>query len=73
MILNCLQSTWSAAMAPRHPWGITSVDTKPQIDLPSVEEHYVASGRQVLPLAGVADLEPRGTLRVAHAPLMRVP
>ena len=30
----------------------------PQFDMPSVEEHFVASGRQVLSLVGVAALEP---------------
>ena len=49
------------------------VHMRPQPDLLSAEEHFVASGQQVLPLAGVADLEPGDILGVAHAPLMRVP
>ena len=49
------------------------VDMMPQPDLPLVGEHFVASGRQVLPLVGVADLELRDILGVAHAPLMSVP
>ena len=49
------------------------VDMLPQSDLPSVEEHFVASGRQVLPLVGVANLEPGDILGAAHAPLMCVP
>ena len=36
-------------------------------------EHYVASRRQVLPLTGVADLEPGNLVGIAHAPLLRVP
>ena len=39
----------------------------------SVQEHFVASGRQVLPLTGVADLEPGDLVGVAHAPLLRAP
>ena len=45
----------------------------PQSDFPSVEEHLVASGRQVLPLVGAANLAPGDILGVAHAPLMCVP
>ena len=44
----------------------------PQPDLLSVEEHLVASGRQVFPLVDATDLEPGDLLGVAHAPLMRV-
>ena len=42
----------------------------PQSDLPSVEEHFVAFGRQILLLVGVADLEHGDILGVAHAPLI---
>ena len=42
-----------------------------QSNLPSEEE--VASGRQVIPLVGVPNLEPGDLLGVAHAPLMCVP
>lgn len=49
------------------------VNMLPQPDLLSVEEHFVASGREALPLVGVADLEPDDLLGVAHATLMRVP
>ena len=45
----------------------------PPSDLPSEEEHFVASGRQVIPLVGVSNLEPVDLLGVAHAPLMSVP
>ena len=38
-----------------------------------MEEHFVASGRQVIPLVGVSNLEPGGLPGVAHAPLMSVP
>ena len=44
----------------------------PQSHLRSVEEHFVASGRPVLPLVGVAALELGDTLGVAHAPLLSV-
>ena len=53
--------------------GHNFVDMMPQPDLSSVEEHFVASGRQVLPLVRVAALEPRDILGVAHAPLLTVP
>ena len=39
----------------------------------SMQEHFVASGRQVLPLTGVADLEPGDLVGVAHSPLLSVP
>ena len=42
-------------------------------DLLSVDEHFVASRRQVLPLVGGAALEPGDVLGVAHAPLLSVP
>lgn len=44
----------------------------PQSDLPSVEEQFVASGRQVLPHVGIADLKTVDILGVAHDPPMRV-
>ena len=44
----------------------------PQPDLPSIEEHFVASGRQVLPRVGVAAHETGKILGVAHAPLLSV-
>ena len=49
------------------------VDMLPQSDLPSVEEHFVTSGRQVLLLVGVANLEPGDIFGVAHVPFMCVP
>ena len=49
------------------------MDMLPQSDLPSEEEHFVASGRQVIALVGVSNLEPGDLLGVAHAPLMSVP
>ena len=48
-------------------------DMMPQPDLPSVEEHFVASGRQVFPLVGVTDLELGDIFGVAHAPQMSAP
>ena len=38
-----------------------------------MQEHFVASGRQLLPLTGVADLESGDLVGVAHAPLLSVP
>ena len=38
-----------------------------------MQEHFVASGRQVLPLTDVADLEPGNLVGVTHAPLLSVP
>ena len=47
-------------------------DMLPQPSILSMQEHFVASGRQVLPLTGVADLEP-GDLVGSPTPLLRVP
>ena len=49
------------------------MDMLPQSDLPSGEEHLVASGRQVIPLLGVSNLEPGDLFSVAHAPLLCTP
>ena len=49
------------------------VEMLPQPDLPFAEEHFVASGRQVLPMVGTADLEPGDLLGVARAPLTCAP
>ena len=49
------------------------VDILPQPGMLSMQEHFVAPGRQVLPLTGVADLEPGDLVGVAHAQLVRVP
>ena len=38
-----------------------------------MQEHFVASGRQALPLTGVADLEPGDLVGVTHYPLVSVP
>ena len=53
--------------------GYYLVEMLPQSDLLLDEEHFAASGRQVLPISGATDLEPGDLLRVAHAPLMRAP
>ena len=73
-ILNCLLSTWFAAIdgSPALT-GHCLVDMMPQSDLPSVEEQFVASGRQVLPLVGVAALEPGDIFGIAPALRLRVP
>ena len=45
------------------------VDTLPQPDILTGQKQFVASGRQVLPLLGVAELEPSDLVGVADAPL----
>ena len=52
--------------------GHYSVDILPQPGFISGQKHFVASGRQVLPLIGVADLEPGDLVGVADAPFVRV-
>ena len=66
--VNLVRSNGSQALT-----GHCLVDMLPQSDLPLEEEHFVASGRQVIPLVGVSNLEPGGLPGVAHAPLMSVP
>ena len=39
----------------------------------SMQEHFVASGRQVIPLTGFEDRKPGDLVGVALAPLLRVP
>ena len=68
LAVNLIRSNGSQALT-----GYYLVDMLPQSDLPSEEEHFVASGRQVRPLVGVSNLEPGDLLGVAHAPLMCVP
>ena len=60
---NLVRSDGSPALT-----GQYLVDRMPQPNLPSVEEQFVTSGRQVVPLVGVADLELSDTLGVAYAP-----
>ena len=45
----------------------------PLSDLPSVKEHSVTCGRHVLPLVGVAALEPGDIVGVVDASLLGVP
>ena len=66
--MNLIRSNGSHAFT-----GHYLVDMLPQSDLPSEEEHFVASGRQVRPLVGVSNLEPGDLLGVAHAPLISFP
>ena len=66
--MNLVRSNGSQALT-----GHYLVDMLPQSDLPSEEEHFVTSGRQVIPLVGVSNLEPGDLLGVAHAPLISVP
>ena len=49
------------------------VDILSQPDICSGQKHFVASGRQVLPLIGVADLEPGDLVGAADDPLSRIP
>ena len=63
--VNLLHSNGSPALT-----GHYLVDMLPQPGILSKQEHFVASGRQVLPLTGVADLEQGDLVGVAHAPLL---
>ena len=67
LAVNLVRSNGSQALT-----GHYLVDMLPQSDLPFGEEHFVASGRQVIPLVEVSNLEPGDLLGVAHAPLMCV-
>ena len=67
LAVNLVRSNGSQALT-----GHYLVDMLPQSDLPSEEEHFVASGRQVIPFVGVSNLEAGDLLGVAHAPLMSV-
>ena len=66
--VNLVRSNDSPALT-----GQYLVDMLPQPGLFSVQEHFVTSGRQVLPLTGVADLEPDDLVGVAHSSLLSVP
>ena len=66
--VNLVRSNGSPALTRQH-----LVDTLPQPGLFRVQKHLVASGRQVLPLTGVADLEPGDLVAVAHSPRVSVP
>ena len=68
LAVNLVRSNGSQALTGRYP-----VDVLPQSDLPSEEEHFVASGLQVITLVGMSNLEPGDVLGVAHVPLMSVP
>ena len=66
--VNLLRSNDSPALT-----GHYLVDMLSQSSFLLAQEHFVASGRQLLPLTGVVDLEPGDLVGVAHAPLLRVP
>ena len=68
LAVNLVRSDGSPA-----PTGHYLVDVMPQSDLPSVEEHFIASALQVPPLVGLAALELGDILGVTHAPLLSVP
>ena len=51
--VNLVRSSGSPALT-----GHYLVDMLPQPGILSMQEHFVVSGRQVLPLTGVADVEP---------------
>ena len=67
LAVNLFRSNGSQAFT-----GHYLVDMLPHSDLPTLKEHFVTSERQVLPLVGVAKLEPGDILGVTHAPLMCV-
>ena len=67
LAVNSVRSNGSQALTGHYP-----VDMLPQSDLPFGEEHFVVSGRQVIPLVEVSNLEPGNIPGVAHAPLMCV-
>ena len=71
--VNLVGSNGSPALTGHYLVDMLLVDMLPQPDIFSMQEHFVASGRQVLPLTGVADLEPGDLVGVAHAPLLSVP
>ena len=64
LAVNLVRSNGSHALTEHY-----LVDILPHSDLPSGEEHFVTSGRQVIPLVGVSNFEPGDLLGVAHAPL----
>ena len=66
--VNLVRSNGSPALT-----GHYLVDMLPQPSILSMQEHFVASGRQLFPLTGVADLEPADLVGVAHDPLLSVP
>ena len=66
--VNLVRSNGSPALT-----GHYLLDMLPQPGILSMQGHFVASGRQVLPLTGVADLESGDLVGVAHAPLLSVP
>ena len=65
---NLVRSNGSPSLA-----GHYFANILPQPDFFSGQKHFVSSGRQVLPLTGVADLEPGDFVGVADAPILRVP
>ena len=68
LAVNLVRSNGSQALT-RH----YLMDMLPQADLPSEEEHFLVSVRQLIPLVGVSILEPGDLLGVDHTPLMCVP
>ena len=66
--VNLVHSNDSPALT-----GQCLVDMLPQPGILSMQEQFVASGRHVPPLTGVADLEPGDLVGVAYAPLLRIP
>ena len=65
LAVNLVRSNGSHALT-----GHYLVDVIPLSDLPSEEEHFVASGRQIIPLVAVSNLEPGDLLGVTHALLI---
>ena len=68
LAVNSVRSNGSPALA-----GHYFVDILPQPDILWGKKHFVASGRQMLPLIGVADLDPGELVGVGDAPLLSIP
>ena len=68
LAVNLVRSNGSPALT-----GHYLVDILPQPDILSGQKHFVASGRQVLLLIGVADLEPGDLVGVTDSPILRTP
>ena len=66
--VNLVRSKDSPALAGQYLVGMLL-----QPGILSMQEHFVASGRQVIPLTGFEDRKPGDLVGVALAPLLRVP
>ena len=69
--VNLVRSNGSPALTGHYRHYL--VDMLPQPGILSMQELFAASGRQVLPLTAVTDLEPPDLAGIAHAPPLSVP